>query len=190
MYCPLFVSSLTNLTCCLVSNAWFLGAYKLRAQVFLGTTDPAKLHDLYTELVDLFLSDVPWGIIKGLLHDIKFLQGDITKLVEWMASLLRDTGRIIIAVGSDAGHLAQWVGAMTAAGLYTEVIIVISSDQHNTRRCATFSNRPNLTGLTTFWVMGRKKYTGSYHSQAPFGMFVLFIVCVLFYARMHASLWR
>lgn len=174
----LCVPSLTNLTCSLVSHKWFLGVYKLRAQEFLGTDDPADLHKKYKALVHLFLSDVPWGILKDLLnnHDVKFTQGDIIQLVEWMVDLLHPNGRMIIAVGDDSSHKAQWVKAMEDAGLYVEVLVVISSDQHNKRRCATYFHRPQLTSLVTYYVMGRKSYHNSYRAREPFGMWYVCFV--------------
>ena len=148
----------------------------MRAQDFFRE-DPHGLFENFKGLIDMFCSDVPWEIIKNAVHDVQFTGPDIIALVGYMVDLLAETGRILISVGPDVNHQALWVNAMKGHGLFVDVLLVVSSERTNRRRCASYMNRPHCTVLHNVWVMGRKKYTGAYHSPKGFGMFVLFF-CV------------
>jgi hypothetical protein len=139
-----------------------------------GPKDPENIRAILMGALDAFVADVPWGIIRGALHDKRFADGDLHDLVMWLIDCLKPTGKICIGCGPDIQHQAAWIRAMKANGLHVETITVLMSDHQSKAKCCQFVARPSMTNITHTWIIGRMKYHGCHSASKPFGMCVCF----------------
>jgi hypothetical protein len=117
----------------------------------------SEFHD-YGNLFDAFASDIPWGQTQttdegqgqfGIAdHDVPIPSADVPTIVEWMYSMLKPSGVIMIMVPYGITEVGiTWSSAMAKAGLYVNYVQV----QH----CA-WARFKKSVDVPHVWMIGSK----------------------------------
>ena len=144
----------------------------------LGPNDATglgKLRKTQGWFVDTFLTDVPWGLIKGNEHDVKIPAASYPHIIQWMISFFRPKamdgdGTIGIRLDDqDSESVYHWSKAMKDEGMFVQTIRISDTPAQAQSRCSTYLKTPAMTTTGHCWLIGKMCYIRKYKATAPFG---------------------
>ena len=138
----------------------------------LGPENEA-MRSAYHGKVSAIITDVPWGIIPGSLHDIPIRKEDIPTYVGWMIDFLVP-GEGVIAIRTDVSPIqaSYWAQAMIDRKMHVQYLRIMDTQPRANSRCANNMRKPGLTPNGHQWVIARLAYN-QHHNPAFHGTCVV-----------------